>query len=188
MTRRQLVTSVVVFVLCAVLVRSTASADDAFNSTLVRTAIVVSDVDVSKQFYSRAFGFRVGFDGDITRPSVRHMLGLSDLQTAHFTVLHGSERLDGEPVAKSMIGLLYVAGPELEAIERPASHSLAIGEAMLAIMTDDIAAVFQRVRELDATILMEPMPSPDGSESELVLRDPDGLRIHVVERHDAPRP
>ena len=83
-----------------------------------------------------------------------------------------------------MIGLLEVDGPALPRMVRPAD--LAVGEAMMAVMTNDIGAVHERLLGLDARILYPPTRSPDGSESELVVHDPDGLRIHVVDRHGEP--
>ena len=154
------------------------------DSALLRTALVVADLERSVTFYEEALGFRRGFMGDITRPSVTAMLGLAERQTARFAVLHGAESLKGEPVNSAMIGLLEVDGPALPRMVRPAD--LAVGEAMMAVMTNDIGAVHERLLGLDARILYPPTRSPDGSESELVVHDPDGIRIHVVERHGEP--
>ncbi len=68
-------------------------------------------------------------------------------------------------------------------MQRPASSDLAIGEGMLAVVTSDISLAYDRARQAGVRILLAPTPSPDGSESEMVLHDPDGFRIHVVEVH-----
>jgi len=56
---------------------------------------------------------------------------------------------------------------------------------MLAIETDQFAAVERRLRALDTPFVVQPMRSPDGRETEMVARDPAGIRVHVVERRAA---
>jgi catechol 2,3-dioxygenase-like lactoylglutathione lyase family enzyme len=160
-----------------------ASADDAeVHSALLRLAIVVSDPERSKRFYTEGFGYRVTFEGDITRPAVRTQLGLEDGQTAWFCVLASDNVVAGEQLQGAMIGLLAISNPSPPRLRRPDGADLAIGEGMLAVVTSDIRAVRERVAMLGARILLEPMRSPDGREWEMVLHDPDGVRIHVVER------
>jgi catechol 2,3-dioxygenase-like lactoylglutathione lyase family enzyme len=111
------------------------------------------------------------------------LLGLQAGQTAHFVARRGAQELFGEPVQAAMIGLLQVANPSLEAMHRPTGAPLAVGEGMLAIMSNDIDLAHQRMLEQEITVLFPPTKSADGSESEMVVYDPDGVRIHVVERH-----
>jgi hypothetical protein len=53
----------------------------------------------------------------------------------------------------------------------------------MAIVSSDIATIYERAKELGVTVLLPPTLSADESESEMVIYDPDGIRIHVVERH-----
>ena len=151
------------------------------DTALLRTALVVSDVELSKRFYSKGLGYRIGFDGDITRPAVRQMLQLSDSQTAHFVVLRGADSIAGEPVSSAMLGLLKIAGPSVGDLDHDKDHSLKNGQVILAIVTADIEAVYERLLMLDAEVLYAPTIAADGSEIELVVNDPDGIRIHVVQ-------
>lgn len=156
-------------------------------SIVSRVAIVVADHERSKRFYSYALGYRIGFDGEIgNRAAVRQQLGLTGKQTARFAVLSNDQVIGGQRRDAAMIGLLSIGDPAPPVMRRPAGADLAIGEAMLAVRTTDIARVRARLRELGARVLVEPMRSPDGRETELVVHDPDGIRIHVVERADAP--
>lgn len=155
------------------------------NSVLLRTAIVVKDIERSKRFYSRALGYEIGFDGDITRPGVIEQLRLKPGQRAHFTVLKSSNVIGDRKYDGAMIGLLQISNPAPPVMRRPRRAEIAVGEAMLAIQTRDIRQVTARLRELGATFLVEPMDSPDGKETELVVYDPDGIRIHVLERREA---
>ena len=153
------------------------------DSALLRAAIVVQDLEQSKRFYRDALGFTVSFDGDITRPTVKQQLGLLDSQTAHFVVLKGSDQIRGENLGSAMIGLLMIANPSPPVMTRPDGADLAVGETMLALMTSDIQSAYRRLREQRARILLPPTKAPDGSESEMVVHDPDGVRVHLVERH-----
>jgi len=149
-------------------------------STLSRVAILVSDLEASKRFYTQALGYEVTYDGDITRPAVITQLGLAPGQKAWFTVLKSSQVIEGQRRDGAMIGLLSVTNPTPPAMQRPAGAALARGELMFAVRTSDIAAVRARLGELGAPIVLEPMRT--GNEVELVTRDPDGNHIHVVQR------
>ena len=157
-------------------------------SAMLRTAIVTADLAASRRFYVEGLGFRVRFDGDISRPAVIQQLGLLPGQTAWFVVMEGATSLHGRPVTGATVGLLQVERPAPPALHRPAGHELATGEAMLAIETDQFRAIEQRLRRIGARFVVEPVTSTDGSEIEMVVRDPSGTRVHVVERHLAPQP
>lgn len=156
-------------------------------STLLRVAIVVSDLEASQRFYTHALGYAVTYSGDITRPAVSRQLGLADGQRAWFVVLRSSQVIDGAKRDGAMIGLLAITNPVPPPLQRPDGAALARGEQMFAVRTTDIATVHARLLELGAPLVVAPMRSPDGRETELVTRDPDGTRIHVVEQH-APGP
>jgi catechol 2,3-dioxygenase-like lactoylglutathione lyase family enzyme len=157
-------------------------------AALLRTAIVTTDREASRRFYAQGLGFRVRFDGDITRPGVIEQLGLVPGQTAWFVVLEGATSLHGRPVTGAMIGLLQVERPSPPALQRPAGAALTAGEAMLAIETDQFATIERQLRRLGAPFVVEPMTSADGREIEMVVRDPSGTRVHVVERRPAAQP
>ncbi len=156
------------------------------SSALLRTAIVTADLAASKRFYVDGLGFSIRFDGDITRPAVVQQLGLVAGQLAWFVVLKGAESLHGRPVVGAMVGLLRIERPALPAMQRPAGAELVTGEAMLAIETDRIAEIERRLRALGVPFVVPPVLSADGRETEMVVRDPDGTRVHIVERRSAP--
>lgn len=155
---------------------------DGQNSALLRTAITVNDLDASRHFYSYGLGFETRFDGDITSPWVTEILQLESGQTVRFAVLVGAETIAGKPVKSAMVGLLQVDNPPLVRKHRPEGVSLVQGEAILAMETADIEALKARLIELDTNIVFGPSRSVDGTEFELVFYDPDGIRIHVVQR------
>jgi catechol 2,3-dioxygenase-like lactoylglutathione lyase family enzyme len=151
-------------------------------SAVLRVAVVTNDVEASKRFYTYALGYEVSFEGDITRPGVVQQLKLQPGQKASFVVLRSSNVIKGQKRDAAMIGLLSVTNPSPPLMKRPDGIELATGEAMMAVVTTDIGKVYARLKELGAHILVEPLKSPDGRETELVVHDPSGVRIHVVER------
>ncbi|MBL8645502.1 MAG: VOC family protein [Rhodospirillaceae bacterium] len=153
-------------------------------SVMSRMTMVVADIEVSKRFYTYALGYEALSDNVITNPIVKTQMGLSPERTVRFAVLRSSHMIAGKKREGAQLGLIQVGNPALPVMKRPAGADLAAGEAMMAMRTTDIKLVYARLKELKARILLEPMVSPDGRETELVVHDPDGVRIHVVQRPD----
>lgn len=167
----------------AVAAQASAPAAAAQPSGVVsRIAVVVRDIDRSKQFYTQGLGYHATFDGDISRDSVREMLGLRADQHMRFVVLAIDQTLGGVHREGANIGLIEVTKGRLPAARRPRGVGIVLGESMLAMQTSDIQQINSRLRKLGADIVFGPKRAQDGSETELVVRDPDGLRIHIVER------
>ena len=153
-------------------------------SVLSRMTILVKDVDVSKRFYTYALGYKVLLDKDISRPTVLTLMGLGPEQKVRFAILKSSHIIEGIRREGAGLGLIQVSNPSPPVMSRPDGAILAIGESMMAVRTSDIETVYQRLQELGARIVIEPITTADGSETELVVHDPDGVRIHVVQRPD----
>lgn len=155
-------------------------------SVMSRMTLVVADADVSTRFYTHALGYEVAMDRVIEREIVKTQMGLAMDQTIRFVILRSSHEIEGRRRDGAGIGLIQVGNPAPPALRRPDGEDLASGEAMMAMRTSDIETVYARLLELDARILLHPMKSPDGTQTELVVHDPDGVRIHVVQRPDGP--
>jgi catechol 2,3-dioxygenase-like lactoylglutathione lyase family enzyme len=153
-------------------------------SVMSRMTMVVADLEASKRFYSYGLGYEVLSDNVITNPVVKTQMGLAQDRTVRFAILRSSHMIEGKKREGAQLGLIQVGNPPLPVMRRPAGADLAAGETMMAMRTTDIALVYARMKELKARILLEPMTSPDGRETELVVHDPDGVRIHVVQRPD----
>jgi catechol 2,3-dioxygenase-like lactoylglutathione lyase family enzyme len=153
-------------------------------SVMSRMTIVVKDADASKRFYTYALGYDVLGDRVIDREIVKTQMNLNMDQTIRFVILTSSHEILGKRREGAGIGLIQVGNPAPPVMTRPGDAILASGEAMMAIRTTDIETVYARLKELGARIVLEPMKSPDGLQTELVVHDPDGVRIHVVERPD----
>lgn len=153
-------------------------------SVMSRMTMVVADLDASIRFYRYALGYEVLSDRIVTNPIVKIQMGLTQDRKVRFAILRSSHMIDGKKREGAQLGLIQIGNPSLPATRRPAGTDLATGEAMMAMRTTHIELVYARLRELGARILLEPMTSPDGREVELVVHDPDGIRIHVVQRPD----
>lgn len=153
-------------------------------SVMSRMTVVVKDADISKRFYTYALGYDVRADRVIDREIVKTQMNLNMDQTIRFVILSSSHEILGKRREGAGIGLIQVGNPAPPVMTRPGDAILASGETMMAIRTTDIDTVYARLKELGARIVLEPMKSPDGLQTELVVHDPDGVRIHVVERPD----
>lgn len=154
------------------------------TSVMSRMTMVVADIEASKRFYSYGLGYQIQSDNVITNPVVKTQMGLPQDRTVRFAILRSDHMIDGKKREGAQLGLIQVGNPALPVMKRPAGADLASGETMMAMRTTDIKLVYARMKEMGVRILLEPMVSPDGRETELVVHDPDGVRIHVVQRPD----
>ena len=161
-----------------------AGADLDPTSVVSRMTLVVKDADKAKRFYTYALGYDVLADRVIDREIVKIQMGVAMDQTLRFVILKSSQEILGKKRDGAGLGLIQIGNPAPPIMTRPDGADLASGEAMMAVRTSDIETVYARLKELDAKFLLHPMKSPDGTQTELVVHDPDGVRIHVVERPD----
>jgi catechol 2,3-dioxygenase-like lactoylglutathione lyase family enzyme len=159
-------------------------AQEATTSVMSRMTMVVTDIEASKRFYNYGLGYQVQSDNIITNPIVKTQMGLPQDRNVRFAILRSDHMIDGKKREGAQLGLIQVSNPSLPVMKRPSGADLASGETMMAMRTTDIKLVYARMKELGARILLEPMVSADGRETELVVHDPDGVRIHVVQRPD----
>jgi len=153
-------------------------------SVMSRMTIVVADIEASKRFYTYGLGYEVLGDNVITNPIVKTQMNLPQDRTVRFAILRSSHMIEGKKREGAQLGLIQVGNPALPVMRRPGDAVLASGETMMALRTTNIDLVYARMKELKARIMLEPMKSPDGKETELVVHDPDGVRIHIVQRPD----
>jgi catechol 2,3-dioxygenase-like lactoylglutathione lyase family enzyme len=153
------------------------------SSAAVRTTFVVRDIDRSVRFYREVFGYRVKYDGKIgATPQNRVLLALKGKEDARFVILDGERTFSGKAHDATGIGLIAFTERKTPRLAQPKGNRFASGQAMLAIMTSDIAAVMAGLKKHGAPILAGPVIAKDGRETEIVTSDPDGTRIHVVEQ------
>jgi len=164
---------------------ASATAQDGPTPHFGRATVVVSDADVSKRFYSYGLGYEVVADQVIDRPVVKDQMNLDHDRTVRFVILRSSNVILGKKRDGAQIGLIQVGNPPAKPMTRPEGEIVSPGEVMLATRTTDIAEVERRMKALGARFMVERMVV--GEQQELVVWDPDGVRIHVVERPDMER-
>ena len=153
------------------------------NVALIRFCVIPADIERSARFYREVLGYDVVFDGDIEHPTNRIVLGLAPEEKARFIILRSDKQIDGQDVQTIGIGLMTIDGREIPNAEMPRDNSIAAGQAMLAMRTDNMAGLVERARAFGAAITVEPVETETarGTELELVILDPDGVRMHVVQ-------
>ncbi|MFN6934738.1 MAG: VOC family protein, partial [Tsuneonella sp.] len=120
-------------------------------TAMVRATFVVRDIDRSVAFYREVFGYTVRYDGKIgSTPENRVLLALRPGEDARFVILDGERTFSGRDHAAVGIGLLAFPDVAKPRLRQPHGNRFASGQAMLALMTSDIAAVIERLRERGA--------------------------------------
>ena len=157
--------------------------DERPNVALIRFCVIPADIDKSVRFYRDVLGYDVVYDGDIEHPTNRYLLGLAPEETVRFVILRGDKQIDGQDVTTIGIGLMTINGRDIPSANMPADNSIAAGQAMLATRTDNMAELVARAQEFGAVMPIEVIETETkrGTELELVILDPDGVRIHVVQ-------
>lgn len=166
---------------------TSARATEPLASSFMRTMLVVRDLQATKRFYTYAFGFRVERETRLDDALTKSQLGIPMSRQALFVLLVADAAINGRKRPSASIGLLQLDNPSSAPLSRPMNEVLATGEHAMALRTNDIATVHARLQELGARYAVQPVKTPDGSATELVVYDPDGVRVHVVQRPDSPR-
>ncbi len=164
-----------------------AAEEEPLASSFMRSMVVVRNLETSKRFYSYAFGFQVQRETELADALTKSQLGIPMSRKARFVLLVADGAINGRKRPSASIGLLQLDNPPSAPLARPVNEVLAAGEHAMALRTNNIATVHARLQELGARYAVQPVKTPDGSATELVVYDPDGVRIHVVQRPDSPR-
>ena len=168
-------------------VANVSAAPEPVAAVFMRTMIVVRDIERSKRFYTQAFGFRVAQHLTLEDALTKAQLGIPLSRRATFALLVNDAIIDGRKRPTASIGLLQLDAPASAPLMRPAGEVLAAGEHVMALRTNDIGTVHRTLQALGARYAVDPVTTADGAATELVVYDPDGVRIHVVQRPDTAR-
>lgn len=146
-------------------------------SSLIRSAVFVSDLERSTTFY-RALGLTsVYFEGDLDGPSTAAALKTPPTTICRCRIL----RPEGRPNF-GMIGLFQLTPPQ-EALPR-GDGPPRLGEVALVLYATPIHEAVAAARAAGAS--WSPDPSlfvmPHRQQYEVCLRDPDGVLINLIDR------
>ena len=152
--------------------------DSKVVSGLVRTAIIVSDLERSFSFYSDILGLdEVYFRGRLEDTNLEKLLGVPGLAQCDAIVL----KAPGP--ALGMIGLFRLA---LQAESQPtAAAGIRVGETCLVFDHPDLVSLERRLRDAGYPVVCPPVSlrvSDQTDSLEMSFRDPDGVMINCIQR------
>lgn len=130
------------------------------TTSLAFTHVTVGDVDEALEFYRDALGLIVR--NDVASPAGRWVTIGSDDQPGVSAVL--SEPESGRPAADAAVMRELLAKGSLP---------------MIGFATDDVDALFERVRAAGAEVLQEPMDQSWGPR-DCAFRDPSGNTVRIT--------
>jgi len=147
---------------------------------LVRCALFVSDLEASTVFYRDVLGLpELLFEGALQGAPLERLLGLAEGAGVRFRIL----KAEGPPYG--MIALFQVTGQTLTRVQKT-EGTVNVGEGVLVFHRPDLDALSARLAEIGQAFLSGPERLVDTpqrrTDREVMLRDPDGVLINVIER------
>lgn len=147
---------------------------------LVRCALFVSNLEASTVFYRDMIGLpELLFEGALQGAPLERLLGLSEGAGVRFRIL----KAEGPPYG--MIALFQVTGQALTRVAKT-EGTVNIGESVLVFHRPDLDAVATRLAGIGQAFLSGPERLVDTpqrrTDREVMLRDPDGVLINLIER------
>jgi catechol 2,3-dioxygenase-like lactoylglutathione lyase family enzyme len=143
--------------------------DPMVGSPLVRAALIVTDLDRSRDFYGSLLGF--------TEEFASALLGQPPGSLCRFVVIKRPGPAFG------MLGLFEASEPTPPA--RPTTDAaVSRGDVFLVFYVKDLEPFLAGLESLGGRLLVPPtlLSSKRGSQREIVACDPDGVRLNLLER------
>ncbi len=148
-------------------------------SQMVRAALMVSDLDKSRAFYTNVLGLTaVYLEGEATGGNMHALIGMPASITTRIVIL----KVDGKP-EYGMVGLFEVKNPSPPPIQRQNSSSN-VGELCLVFYCDNLDPVHEYAKANGLAIVSPPVPlrvRGHVKQREMTLRGPDGEKINLIE-------
>lgn len=153
-------------------------------SPLVRTAVMVRDLDRARRWYGEVLGLtQVYFEGDLSATSSWRLLGMKEGSAIRACILKAAP--GDYPVPDfGMVGLFEMGDKTVPELAGQRADGVRFGEAVLVFYHRDLNAATKRAVELGGSIVCPAtafkIPGrADGRE--MVMRDPDGQAVNLIE-------
>jgi len=147
-------------------------------SALVRSALIVSDVERSATFYGSVLGLTdVYWEGVLKGQSVERLLSVDPGSICKARILKAT------PDAMGMVGLFQVSNPAVPTVKKERTPAQ-VGEAFLVFYASDLDVVTARLEAGGYDVLCPPIPlEHEGhvKQREMACADPDGFKINLIE-------
>ena len=146
---------------------------------MVRTAVMVSDLDRSTKFYREILGLNgVYSEGELKSPAAAQLLGMPASSITRYRIV----KADGPN--RGMVGLFEVSNPAPEPLPKRGA-SVRVGEGVMVFYCDDTDAVHKKLVAGGHTVVCPPvfLQVREGrGQPEMVFADPDGMLINLIQR------
>lgn len=153
--------------------------DTAPVSPLVRTAIIVADLERAMKFYQEVIGIpEVYYQGRLTDPASAQLLGMPADSQTRFAIVKGAGP------ALGMVGLFEILNHTPPALTRP-SIGMSLGETCLVFYHRDLSELTAKLEAGGYEIVCPPVQlrvSDKLTSTEMTFRDPDGVMINCIQR------
>lgn len=147
-------------------------------SALVRVALMVVDLQRSRDFYANVLGIKhVYWEGTLKGLSVERLLGVASGSVCRVVVLAPDATTMG------MVGLFEVTNPRPDPAVR-APGTIQTGEVFLVFYASDLDLVTARALAGGHEVFCPAIPlEHEGllKQREMTLVDPDGMKINLIE-------
>ncbi|MDX2222505.1 MAG: VOC family protein [Rhodospirillaceae bacterium] len=151
----------------------TAAQDPVVSSTYLRTAIFTADRAGTVKFYKDVLGYEELTTNELAAPEAGNGLGVP---AGAKRVLTGMKSKDG-----AGLSIMSVEHPDMKPLARPAQAANAWGDVMLVHQVSNIAEIHRRAVAGGHEVLMAPRPSASGRSLQMLMRDPNGVRLELYE-------
>jgi catechol 2,3-dioxygenase-like lactoylglutathione lyase family enzyme len=153
-------------------------------SQMVRAALMVSDLDRSRDFYSNVLGLTdVYTQGEAKGGNMHALIGMPDTVTTRVCILKVPDKPE-----YGMVGLFEVKNPSPPPIQRQNASSN-VGELCMVFYCDNLDPVYEAAKKRGLTIVAAPVQlrvRGHIKQREMTIRGPDGEKINLIE-WDIPR-
>lgn len=148
-------------------------------SALVRAALFVADLASSRAFYGALGLTEVYFEGELSGGDAASVLRLAPRATTRCAILKPEGGLN-----QGMVGLFEVTDPAPDPLPDRDGLGPRRGEVALVFYVSDLARSLTAAEAHGGRRLGDPVyfRMPHRSQSEVCLRDPDGILLNLVER------
>jgi len=147
---------------------------------MVRTALIVADVERSTRFYRDILGIAGTYaEGELTHDAGAKLLGMPPGTRIKYRIL----KQEGGP-NRGMVGLFEASNPAPPGFTKR-KDGVNVGEAVLVFYCDDVEGVHKKLVAGRHTVVCPPthlQVTANKGQPEMVFMDPDGILVNLIQR------
>ena len=149
-------------------------------STMIRSALMVSNLERSVKFYKDMFDLTETYaEGALTHPAAATLLGMPDTIQMRYRILKAEKDLN-----RGMVGLFEITNPAPTPVQKRKDRAN-IGEVCLVFYCADLDAVYAKLVAGGHNVIAPPtflQVTPTKGQPEMIFSDPDGVLINLIQR------